>query len=63
MPDLLCDSDAFEYETEMLFIAAKRGVQISSVPVSTVYGDEKSKIRPMRDTVRFFRLLARYRQK
>jgi glycosyltransferase involved in cell wall biosynthesis len=63
VPDLLCESDAFEYETEMLFIAAKRGYRISSVPISTVYGDEKSKIRPLRDTIQFFRLLARYRRK
>ena len=32
VPDLLCESDAFEYETEMLFIASRRGFRISSGP-------------------------------
>lgn len=62
IPKLFVPSNAFEYETEMLFIAAHSGLTIGSVPVSTVYGDEKSKIRPVRDTIRFFRLIARYRR-
>jgi hypothetical protein len=59
---LFCESDKYDYETEMLFIAASRGFEIGAVPVSTVYGEEQSKIRPIADTVRFFQLLARYRQ-
>jgi len=31
------------------------------VPVSTVYGDERSKIHPVRDTLRFFAMLRKYR--
>lgn len=61
-PLLFCDTDAFDYETEMLFIAARAGFKISAVPVSTVYEGEKSKIMPVRDTLRFFRLMARYRR-
>jgi glycosyltransferase involved in cell wall biosynthesis len=61
-PLLFCESDAFDYETEMLFIASRAGFKISAVPVSTVYGDEKSKIHPVRDTIKFFRLLSRYRK-
>lgn len=61
-PLLFCETDAFDYETEMLLIAARAGFKISSVPVSTVYDGEKSKISPVRDTVRFFRLMARYRK-
>jgi glycosyltransferase involved in cell wall biosynthesis len=49
----------YDYETEMLVIAARLGHRIAPVPVSTVYGEEKSKIHPVRDTVRFFRLLKR----
>jgi glycosyltransferase involved in cell wall biosynthesis len=60
-PSLFCESNAYDYETEMLIIASRKGFRVSSVPVSTVYGDEKSKIHPVRDTFRFFRLLARYR--
>ncbi len=60
VPLLFCPSNAYEYETEMLFIAANAGHEISSVPVSTVYADETSKIRPIRDTLRFVRLVLRY---
>ncbi|MGB8356856.1 MAG: glycosyltransferase family 2 protein, partial [Chthoniobacteraceae bacterium] len=59
-PSLFCETDAFDYETEMLLIAARAGFKISAVPVSTVYGEEKSKIRPIRDTIRFYKLMARY---
>lgn len=62
MPFLFCESNAYDYETEMLFIAAKQGFQISSVPVSTVYGTEQSKIHPVRDSIRFFKLMQRYRK-
>lgn len=57
----LCETESskFDYETEMLVIAARRGCRIASVPVSTVYGDEISKIHPLRDTVRFFKLMRR----
>ncbi len=60
-PHLDCSSNAYEYETEMLLIAARRGFRISAVPITTIYGDEKSKIRPVRDTIRFLRLINRYR--
>jgi len=62
MPFLFCESNAYDYETEMLFIAARQGFQISSVPVSTVYGSEQSKIHPVRDTIRFIKLMQRYRK-
>jgi glycosyltransferase involved in cell wall biosynthesis len=60
IPKLFVESNAYDYETEMLFIAARDGFTIGSVPVSTVYGDETSKIRPVRDTLRFFSLISRY---
>lgn len=52
----------YDYETEMLAIAARQGHRIASVPVSTIYGEEKSKIHPVRDTIRFFKLLRRLRR-
>lgn len=57
----LCETETsqYDYETEMLVIAARRGCQIAAVPVSAIYGDEKSKIHPVRDTLRFFRLMRR----
>jgi glycosyltransferase involved in cell wall biosynthesis len=61
IPHLFCDSNNYEYETEMLLIASREGFQIASVPVSTIYGDEVSKIHPVRDSIRFFKLIARYK--
>jgi len=34
---------------------------VASVPITTVYSDEVSSINPVRDTVRFFKLMRRYR--
>lgn len=54
-----CPSSRYDFETEMLAIAARRGCRIESVPVSTVYGDETSKIHPVQDTIRFIKLMRR----
>ena len=62
IPDLLEGADRFEYETEMLIIASRKGFRIDSVPISTVYSDEVSSIHPVRDTLRFFKLMRRYRK-
>lgn len=61
VPELFCPSDGYDYETEMLLIAARNGHPVGAVPVTTIYGDEQSKIRRVRDTIRFFRLMRRYR--
>ncbi len=52
-------SSNYEIESEVLIKASRKGFKIYSVPVQTIYRDEKSKIRPLRDTVRFFRYLWR----
>ena len=62
IPDLLGGANRFDYETEMLIIASRRGCRIDSVPITTVYSDEVSSIHPVRDTIRFFRLMRRYRE-
>jgi len=61
IPELLGGAARFDYETEMLIIASRKGFRIASVPISTVYSDEVSSIHPVRDTVRFFKLMQRYR--
>jgi glycosyltransferase involved in cell wall biosynthesis len=61
IPHLFCESNNYDYETEMLLIASREGFRITSVPVSTIYGEEKSKIHPMRDSIRFFQLISRYK--
>jgi len=44
----------FEIETEILMKACKSGFKVYSVQVKTIYRDEKSKINPFKDTIRFF---------
>jgi glycosyltransferase involved in cell wall biosynthesis len=62
IPDLLDGAERFEYETEMLIVASRKGFPIASVPISTVYSDEVSSIHPLRDTIRFFKLMRRYKK-
>ena len=60
IPELLKGSGRFDYETEMLILASRKGCRIESVPITTVYSDEVSSIHPVRDTIRFFKLMHRY---
>ena len=53
----------FETESEMLIEAGRGGWRIDSVRISTIYGAEKSKIKPFVDTLRFLRLLLTCRRK
>ena len=52
-------STDFEIETEILIKASKKNFKIASVGIQTIYGDEVSKIRPVRDTLRFIAYLWR----
>jgi glycosyltransferase involved in cell wall biosynthesis len=60
-PVLMAPSNRFEFESESLILAARRGVQLSFVPIRTIYTDQHSKIQPLRDTIRYFRLIRKYR--
>lgn len=62
IPDVLGGGERFDYETEMLIFASRRGYAIESVPITTVYADEVSSINPVRDTVRFFQMIRRYKR-
>jgi len=62
IPNLLGGTERFDYETEMLILASRAGCRIASVPISTVYSDEVSSIHPVRDTLRFFKLMRRYKK-
>jgi glycosyltransferase involved in cell wall biosynthesis len=62
IPELLGGGDRFDYDTEVLIIASRKGYKIESVPITTVYSDQVSKIRPLRDAIRFLKLMWRYRK-
>jgi glycosyltransferase involved in cell wall biosynthesis len=61
IPELLSGGHRFDYETEVLIIASRKGYHIESVPITTVYTDQVSKIHPVRDAIRFFKLMWRYK--
>ena len=63
IPYLLDGAERFEYETEMLIVVSRKGHRIESVPISTVYADEVSSIHPVRDSIRFLKLMRRYRKR
>jgi hypothetical protein len=56
IPELLGGAHRFDYETEVLINAGRKGYRIESVPISTVYSDQVSKIHPLRDAIRFFQI-------
>ncbi|HET6887560.1 MAG TPA: glycosyltransferase family 2 protein [Candidatus Udaeobacter sp.] len=62
IPQLLGGGDRFDYDTEVLIIASRKGYRVESVPITTVYTDQVSKIRPLRDAIRFLKLMWRYRR-
>ena len=60
LKDLKLSTARFETETEMLIQAGRAGHKIVSVPIRTIYEPGRtSRIRPWRDTVRFFKLVWR----
>jgi glycosyltransferase involved in cell wall biosynthesis len=62
LPDLRLSTRHFETESEMLIQAGRAGHRIVSAPIRTIYEPGRhSRIRPGRDTVRFCRMLWRYR--
>jgi glycosyltransferase involved in cell wall biosynthesis len=61
IPDMLGGAHRYDYETEALIIASRKGYRIESVPITTVYTDQVSKIHPARDALRFFKLMRRYK--
>lgn len=49
----------YEVETEIVVRACRLGFRVAEVEIPTVYGEEKSQIRAMRDVPRIFGTLAR----
>jgi glycosyltransferase involved in cell wall biosynthesis len=61
LPDLKLSTARFETETEMLIQAGRAGHKIATLPIRTIYEPGRvSRIRPWRDTVRFFKMAWKY---
>ncbi len=54
---LQIEAQKFEVDSEVLIKIAQRGEKIESVPIKSIYADEVSKIRPIRDSFRFILFL------
>ena len=61
IPDMLHGAHRYDYETEALIIASRKDYRIESVRITTVYTDQVSKIHAVRDSLRFFKLMRRYK--
>lgn len=55
------DETDFEFEVEMIVECIRRGYKLGWVPIRTIYGDEKSHIKPLRHAVHFVRIMAKSR--
>lgn len=47
----------FEFEMDMIVKCVKRGWPVAGVPIATIYGEEKSNIKPVDHVVQFFRMV------
>lgn len=53
-------SKKYDIESETLILAAEMKMKITSVPIQTIYGEEISKIKPIRDVAKFCKLIFRH---
>lgn len=53
------ETTRFDHETEFLIQTCRAGFRIQEVPITTIYGDEVSKINPWIDVIRYTRLFLR----
>ena len=57
------EAKGFEGETASLIMAKRLGLKIGEVPIKTIYGEEKSKMKVTRDTYRFLKTVLSMRLK
>lgn len=63
IPFVSAKSERFAAESETLLHVAERGIRIAAVPIATIYEDGRaSRINPVKDTLRFFGMLRKYRR-
>ncbi|MBL7156855.1 MAG: glycosyltransferase family 2 protein [Candidatus Omnitrophica bacterium] len=51
--------DKYDLESEMLIKASQKKFKVASIPIRTIYRDELSRIRPVKDALRFVSLLVK----
>ncbi len=61
LEDVRTESSNFEIESELIIRAGRKGFKIRSMPIRAIYRDEKSRINPVIDTLRFLAFIIRMR--
>jgi glycosyltransferase involved in cell wall biosynthesis len=56
------NSARYAAESEILLRISLEGRKIGAVTIQTIYGTERSKVNPFTDTIRFFRMLRRFKK-
>ena len=51
------ETERYETESELLIKAGRLGFRIESLPIQTLYGDEVSNVKPLREMWLFTKLL------
>jgi hypothetical protein len=54
--------DGFAFEVEMIAVCLREGWPIAWAPIRTIYGDERSHIRPLQHLRAFLAVTARARR-
>lgn len=62
LPYLATKSPRYAAESETLLRAAAHKAMIGSAPITVIYRDEKSKIRPLRDTLGFIAMVRNFKR-
>ncbi|MBI5958524.1 MAG: glycosyltransferase family 2 protein [Chloroflexi bacterium] len=52
----------FEFEVEMIVTCVRHGGTVAGVPIRTIYGDQGSHIKPIPQTIHFFRVVMQTRR-
>ena len=55
--NILTNEDGYEAESEIIIKATRKGYLVGFADISTIYGDEISKMNPIRSTLGFIKLL------
>ena len=59
---LASKESSFEFEVDMIVECVRRAYRLDWVPIQTIYGDQKSHIRPIPHIIHFFRMVWHTRQ-
>ena len=63
LENVTLESSNFEIESELIIKACRKGFKVGSVPIKTIYQDEKSRINPVVDTLRFIAFMFKMKRK